>query len=74
MLLRLFVDKSIRQNSLLSNEEEWKKPARTVFVETVTFIPYRIELVPKLGDSFHRQECFQCYRNKESNFPHQGNK
>lgn len=63
MLLRLFVDKSVRQNCLVSNEEEWKKPARTVFVETVTFIPYSIEPVPKLGDSFYRQECFQCYRN-----------
>lgn len=32
VLLRLFVDKNVRQNSLINNEEEWRKPARTAFV------------------------------------------
>lgn len=74
VLLRLFVDKNVRQNSLTSNEEGWRKPAGIAFVVSVTFIPCSIEAVPKLGDSFYRQECFQCYRKNESNFPHQGKK
>lgn len=27
VLLRLFVDKNIRQNSLINNKEGWRKPA-----------------------------------------------
>lgn len=74
VLLRLFVDKNVRQNSLISNEEGWRKPARTSCVETVTFIPQSIEAVPELGESLYRQECFQRYRKNESNFSHQGKK